>query len=214
MFRWIEKPQSLARELLAWLGVVVFRRRNPLAAVLGIGYGFARPVSSARAWSVGIAVTSPVVAVVQLILPGFIDRHQWIVLGPVVFGALSGHAAYSEADVVRAATLGLWRTVKLAAVVFACALIIAIIVGVVFALEAFFHIYGILGVIVILLGLIVIQLQRLISSGHGLSAVAHTPSRASTDDRLFTARGGVSRKGLTLTMGESLPGARRTAQLS
>jgi hypothetical protein len=69
---------------------------------------------------------------------------------------------------MRAVTLGLWRPVKLAAVVFGCALILAIGLGAVFfSLQAFFDSYGILGVIGILLGLIVIQLQRLISTGHG-----------------------------------------------
>jgi hypothetical protein len=104
-------------------------------------------------------------------------RHQWIVWGPVGFGALAGHAAYAEATVVGAATLGLRRAAKLAAVVFAVALILVIVVGVYFGLEAFLHNYGILGVIVILLGLMVIQLQWLISTGRGLSAIAHTPSR-------------------------------------
>ena len=148
----------------ASLGYLFYRRLNPLAAVLDIGRGFVGPVSSGRAWAVGIAVTVVMVASSQLVLPsGFLDRHQWVVWGPIVVGALFGIAAYSEANLLRAATLGLRRTVTLGAIVFVCTLILAVVVGGLLGLQAFLNSYGILGLIVILLALIVFQLQRLIT---------------------------------------------------
>ena len=86
----------------------------------------------------------------QLVLPaGFLDRHQWAVWGWIIVGALFGHAAYSEPNLLRAATLGLRRTVTLAAIVFACTLNFAVVVGGIFGFVAFLNSYGILGVIVI-----------------------------------------------------------------
>ena len=150
--------------LAVFLGYLFYRQLNPLAAVLEIGRGFVGPASSGRAWAVGIAVTVVMLASVELVLPaGFLDRHQWVVWGPIVVGALFGNAAYAETNFLHAATLGLRRTVKLAAIIFACALILAVVVGGFLGLQAFLNSYGIIGLIVILLALIVLQLQRLIA---------------------------------------------------
>jgi uncharacterized RDD family membrane protein YckC len=60
---------------------------------------------TARAWAVGIAVTYVVLVALSLVVPpGFpidINGSWW---GPIVVGALFGHAAYSEANMGRVAT--------------------------------------------------------------------------------------------------------------
>ena len=199
MFRWIKRPQSLSRGLLAWLAMVVamfalifarpvlvatgseatwigsrpflaafvgylfYRRPNPFAAVPDIGRGIVGPVSTGRAWAVGIAVTIAVVASLELVLPvGFLDRHQWVVWGPIVVGAIFGNAALQKPTSYALRHLACSEPSNWPPS-FGCTLILAVVVGGIVGLQAFLNSYGILGLIVILLASTVFQLQRLIA---------------------------------------------------
>ena len=152
----------------AALGYLCYRRPNPFAAVVDIVRGLARPESDLRGWLVGFAVVATALAGLEAALwVGVVDDQPWLAWAALAIGAIFGHAASNDAHLLRAARVGLRRTLWVGLALLGVAAAVAVAVGGVVGIRSFFDSYGILGAIAVLLAIIVFQLDRLIASrGH------------------------------------------------
>ena len=148
--------------VLAFVAYLFYRRANPIAAIADIGREMAQPVSTGRAWLVGIAVGVCAIALFLTVIPSAtVDEHEWLVWIPIAVAAVFGFAARDEPNPFRAFVIGLRRTLQVASSLIVVAIAIGLIVGGVAGLSVFVASYGILGLIAILLGIIALQLGRI-----------------------------------------------------
>ena len=139
-----------------------YRRPNPIAAAVDIFKDLGLPLSRERGWLMGIAAASLILAVCWELLPAmFLPRHGWLAWGPIIVGAIFGHASYAEPNVLRSGWLGLRRTLIATAVIACVLLVISVAVATYYGLAALLTRYGMLGIIAVLLLVIVFQLHRL-----------------------------------------------------
>ncbi len=149
----------------ALLGYLCYRRPNPLAALLDVGRSLARPESGLRGWFVGLTAVAIAGGGLEAILQrGALDDQPWLVWVALAVGGIVGHAAASDANLLRAVAVGLRRVMWTGLGLLGIGATVAIVLGGLLGVRAFFAGYGILGAIAVLLAIIVFQLDRLTSS--------------------------------------------------